>query len=302
MYKWECSFESTLKLDAAPSLETLNAWALDHSIWFNSTRVHSRTRTTRFETWCGHIASVLEPPDYEIYQNLCASPPEKRRVRNDGTFSYTPSFNMGTRSASNTYRVPDLSLFGREITVAVNYYEYPAVRVTAAGIDQPILCEPIPVVDGGFLATAAIIGETYRSPGYTDTQRNLAAIDAAQPTVARQVEQRQIRAQLAAPTAADAPPAGSIRVHGIGIANTPNVLHRPAVTTIHDTPAAAPAIGRIEAKLRILNLLNTDFEDLTPEQQSAINALPETVPVAQLAALAESVHAATNTTPREISQ
>ena len=291
MYKIECFFEARLQgSNRATSLDQLNAWALDAAIQYQTQRAHTRHRLPRFDAWNAWITpeTLREMPSWDLYRELAVVAPVTRRVRSDGTLSYRPEFRAaadGTPTAPNTYRVTNPNLIGSEVTVRANFYEYPAIRVTAQGIEEELLLAPVPRDEAGFMADAyaAVVGEEFTRHPFTDAQRSLGRLGATAPTPAD-------RARI---IAAAEPPAPPSPVHGRFTAdgNAPAFLPRAGTTVELPAPSAPLTVSRFDARTRILDAMGASYGDLAPHQRDALDALPDRVAINDLAGLADAVRA-----------
>lgn len=298
MYKIECAFEARLQgANRAATLDELNAWAIDASIQYQTARAHTRHKLPRFDAWNAWITPEVlrEMPSYALYRDLATIAPVTRRVRSDGTFSYRPEFRTAADGSSVTpqiYRVTNPNLIGSEITVRANYYEYPEVRVSAIGMAEDLLLAPVPRDAAGFLNDnyAAVVGEEYSRHAFTDTQRALGNLGATAPTPA---DRARITAAAAAPvdkqSMTTAQPPSPIHGRFASSGAAPAYLPRIAGSTPNLAPSTPLTISRFNARSRILDTLGSSYADLAPHQQSALDALPETVNLNDLAALTAQV-------------
>jgi hypothetical protein len=116
MFTWETWFESRfLFMDKQiADLDQINTWAYEYAIEFQNTRIHSRTKQTRFAAWNNNISGHLrELPDYQTFRKLLHGDPVHRKVNAQGIFSYG--------AGAIKYQVKDSELFNNWIDVI----EYP---------------------------------------------------------------------------------------------------------------------------------------------------------------------------------
>jgi hypothetical protein len=310
---WEYSFESLLKLRPATSLDELNHWALEFSAYLNSQRPHSRHGQTRLNLWHSEIGNhLLEVPEYDIYKSLAISSPKTRRVGTDGTISFTPPANLKTLipDASCIYRVPDTTLWGNTVEVDYSLYDFPDIIVTSrrGGEERRFSLSPLHLNPrSGFEREAAVIGESYRAPAYTDSQRAFAALQSSATPVFAGAQPAPVPAPAATPERASidartaltsCSAAGSFAPPEIPIpADAPDPAPAPAnVFPLHaDYQAYPPVTGEtlsltpqqdlvspLVARERILNMLHCDFCDLSPYQRDIINSIEEAIPTNEL--------------------
>lgn len=84
----ERSFESGLRLSPVANLDELNAAAVRWARWYNASKVHSRTRRTRFDAWMDITPEQLRTVDAELARELLTHAPESRKVSGTLTVSF----------------------------------------------------------------------------------------------------------------------------------------------------------------------------------------------------------------------
>ena len=161
----ETHFESRLRLEPATSIDTLNEWACDWSVYFNGTRRHRRHGMTRTDCWLTITQEQLRDlPCDEILRDLYAEPETTRTVGQDNTISFR----------SETYRLKHIDGIrpGKQVQVILRPYSWPEVGVVFD--DTEYLVAPVGTLPGvgGFRADCAVIGEEYKSNPETPVQAN----------------------------------------------------------------------------------------------------------------------------------
>jgi len=84
----ERSFESGLRLAPVGNLDELNAAAARWARWYNATKLHSRTRRTRFDAWMDITPQQLRTVDGDLARELLTHEPETRKVSGTLTVSF----------------------------------------------------------------------------------------------------------------------------------------------------------------------------------------------------------------------
>ena len=166
----ERSFESGLRLAPVASLDELNAAAVRWARWYNATKVHSRTRRTRFDAWMDIAPQQLRSVDAVLARELLTHEPEARKV--SGTL--TVSFKGAEYDVS---AVPGV-MVGEKLAVTYSPFEPGAALIADRGADGCEVLHAVPRVerdDAGFRHDAPVIGEDYAAPADTaaDTHRKL---------------------------------------------------------------------------------------------------------------------------------
>ncbi len=327
MHRFECWFEARTKLEAAPTLERLNAWAIEACAAYNADKRHSRHGLPRFDAWNAWITpeTLREVPPYDHYRALASTAAVTRRVRGDLTISFKPDFNAGASAPSevHTYRIPNPNLAGTEVEVRVNYYEYPQIRVRAQGSAEDMLLAPVPKDAFGFNADrfAATFGASCASHPHTAPPRALGPPGATAPTPADQRrlaeaakqsgmgvspmnpdQPQNLPAQVASAAAAIHDLAASSEISNLKSAPgaTLDTYHPPVLHTapaylprtgepVTIAPSASVLLSRIEARARILDALNRDYADLLPGQRAALDAITGAVPISEIPTLMDQV-------------
>lgn len=162
----ECDFESGFKLAHVPSIEWINEQAMRWMRWFNSTRIHTRTRVTRWAKWMEIRPDELRLVDVALARQLLTAKPETRPVNQ----------HLQVQFDGALWSVRELSdvMVGEKLEITWNPLRPDAAFV----VDGDVLVE-IPKVqrdEHGFFTDAAHIGEEYKAMPTTaaDEARNRA--------------------------------------------------------------------------------------------------------------------------------
>ncbi|CAM5458903.1 hypothetical protein TMEC54S_03509 [Thauera mechernichensis] len=166
----ERSFESGLRLSPVADLDELNAAAVRWARWYNASKVHSRTRRTRFDAWMDITPEQLRTVDAELARELLTHAPESRKVSGTLTVSF--------RGAEYDVRALPGVMVGEKLDVTFNPYKPGTAVIVDRGADGSELLHTVPMVerdDAGFRADAPVIGEDYAAQADTaaDTHRKL---------------------------------------------------------------------------------------------------------------------------------
>jgi hypothetical protein len=157
-------FESGLRIQPATSVDELNQWAHDFSIWFQADRKHTRHGMPRTTCWLLIKEEQLrELPSEDILRDLFVSPKEERTVSGAYTISYR----------GNEYSLKHIEgLFrGAKVWAILKPYKWPAIEVAyREAVYEAAPVEKLPAIEGGFSRNAAIINEQYRSQPETETE------------------------------------------------------------------------------------------------------------------------------------
>lgn len=165
----ERSFESGLRLRPVADLDALNAAALKWARWYNATKIHSRTRRTRFDVWMEITPEQLRTVDGDLARELLTHTPETRKVSGTLTVSF--------RGAEYDVRAVPRVMVGETLHVTLNPYKPDtAIIVDTAGGNEVLHTVPkVERGDGGFRIDAPVIGEDYaaQADSPADTHRKL---------------------------------------------------------------------------------------------------------------------------------
>lgn len=151
----ETHFEARLRLEPATTIEDLNAWVTDWLVRFNATRKHRRHGMTRTDCWLKYMRAehLRILPSDDIMRDLYAEPVVERTVAQDNTISFR----------GNTYRVKCVEGIRPrlKVNVVLRPYHWPEVAVVFR--ETEYLVSPVGILEGGFQAGSAIIGEEYKA-------------------------------------------------------------------------------------------------------------------------------------------
>lgn len=168
----ECHFEHRLKFVSKPptSLEEINEQAWAWMRWFNSTKVHSRTKDTRYNTWLKITAEQLRfAPSEKILRELAVSAPVARTV----TAHVTVLFNNKEYDVSD---VPNV-MIGEKLLITRNPWREDdsaqVMYVNEEGRDVVMVIEADKKGEFGFTEGSPVIGDEYKAKADTriDTER-----------------------------------------------------------------------------------------------------------------------------------
>lgn len=184
---WEQQFESRFRLEAPPSVEKLNDWAIDYAASMNGERTHTRHGATRSAMWAWHIARRPETrllelkTDFETFKSIAISDPVRCLVHG----------NRIVRFRGKKYRAPSEFQPGEYVAVQYSPFAFPEITVRKEAPGSPAwLCEPVELDEFGFAADAPIIGQQYKGQKKTDTAQ---FIDRAEEAAKELVEGQKLR-------------------------------------------------------------------------------------------------------------
>lgn len=162
----EREFESGLRFISINSLEELNVQAWRWMRWFNGSKVHTRTKTTRYNAWLRIRPDELRiAPPVALMRELAHTQPIERTV----TPFLRVSFN-GTEYDVST--VPDVCV-KQKVLVCRNPWREETAQVVVTGEDGHEhfhVVEPVLLDEYGQARDAAIIGESYKRHADTPAQ------------------------------------------------------------------------------------------------------------------------------------
>ncbi len=166
----ERSFESGLRLKPVANLDELNDAAQSWARWYNATKIHSRTRRTRFDVWMEITPEQLRTVDGDLARELLTHTPETRKVSGTLTVSFKGA----------EYDVRDVPgvMVGETLHVTYNPYKPGSAVIVDTAADGAEQLHTVPMVernDAGFRLDAPVIGEEHAAPADTeaDTHRKL---------------------------------------------------------------------------------------------------------------------------------
>jgi len=166
----ERSFESGLRLAPVADLDALNAAAANWARWFNATKIHSRTKRTRFDAWMDIAPEQLRTVDGELARELLTHTPESRKVSGTLTVSF--------RGAEYDVRELPGVMVGEPLQVTFNPYKPGTAIVLDTSAEGAEVLHTVPMVErdqAGFREDAPVIGEEHAAPAdsQADTHRKL---------------------------------------------------------------------------------------------------------------------------------
>lgn len=167
----ETSFEQALRyMQHRPAdFNALNALADTYQLWWNATKIHSRTHRTRLDVWLTISAEQLRStPKAEVLLQLATHEPIKRQVQGDLTVSFKNRI-WAVKDVPGVYVKSDVFVhwhpFMDDTAMAVVWDE--------DGRERHIALPEIKKNELGFHDNAAIIGEEHKAKPDTiaDTNR-----------------------------------------------------------------------------------------------------------------------------------
>lgn len=174
----ETQFEGRLRFMAIADLETLNARLNDWLIAWNANQVHSRHKRTRNQMWLTITAEQLRVPEsVEALKALVASPAVDRQVPGSLILDYT--IKGLEQKRYNLRHIPGIYI-GQKIGISVNPYEAPAldVIITAPDGEESIYTiKPFDTDRAGFDLSAPVIGQEFKAPADTATDKAIKSMD-----------------------------------------------------------------------------------------------------------------------------
>jgi hypothetical protein len=170
----EREFESCLKSIRITSIEQLNAQAKRWMLAFNSSRIHSRHKMTRFGAWLKIKPEQLRiAPPVELCKELARTAPIERTVSEHLTIDYK----------GNTYTVAHIDdvHVNKKVLVCINPYRPNTVQIVQTnedGRDVFYVAEAATQNNEfGFYDSAVIYGEGYKSHAKTSAQKQSEQLD-----------------------------------------------------------------------------------------------------------------------------
>ena len=187
----ECQFEGGLRLmkSQVQNVDELNILAQKWMVYFNSTKIHGRHKTTRWGLWQTIREQELRiAPAREVMEMLLTSKPQPKTVKGN----LRVSFKGKGFAQSETYSVahiPNVRV-GEKVMVTVNPYRAPnidIIMIDYQGKETIHECVPLVIDEAGFSENAVTFGEKMVSAIDTvlDTERkeNLKAAYAGAETL-----------------------------------------------------------------------------------------------------------------------
>lgn len=169
----ERSFESGLKLAPVRNLEHLNQLARRWAIWYNTHKVHTRTKKPRYNVWLTIMQDQLRiAPPRQVCLELLSSNPETRKVDDYLRISFKGR-EFDVRS------VPSV-MVGETLTVCTNPYATDSVQIILRDGDGQEVIHLAPEVErdgvARFGSNANVIGEDYKRHAPTQLEINRADV------------------------------------------------------------------------------------------------------------------------------
>jgi len=165
---WEHAFESELSLEKAPDIEHLNARAYDYVMKFNAIHKHRRTGVPRFSAW---QAITREQLRYLPAPEIC------RRLISGKEFAAVVDGAKQIRIDGTVYEVRGPVRRGMRMKITPDFYNPRQFQVEdEAG--RTYATAPVMTNKLGFREDAAVIGQSYKSHAYDQTQRFIADVEA----------------------------------------------------------------------------------------------------------------------------
>jgi transposase InsO family protein len=229
----ERSFESGLRLCPVADLDALNAAAARWSRWFNATKVHGRTRRTRFDAWMDITPEQLRTVDGDLARELLTHTPETRKVSGTLTVSF--------RGAEYDVRDVPRVMVGETLSVTLNPYK-PGTAVVVDVVDGNEVLHSVPMVernDAGFRHDAPVIGEEHAAQADSPADANRKLVERIATDTATDADAQAARKVQAASFGGRIDPS-----RAMDLADIPAYLPRKGtalgtrVTTLDRTPTA----------------------------------------------------------------
>ncbi|WP_321495605.1 transposase family protein [uncultured Desulfobacter sp.] len=167
----EMYFESKLRIQSVSCIDELNHFAMDWCAFMNGSIkfVHSRFNTPRTHCWLKIREEQLrECPDRKLLQDIFAAPSKECKVYGD----------YSIRFRGERYRIKHVDGVipnASRVRAFFKPFSWPAIVVEFNDIEYEV--RPIEVVDGGFDADAAVIGEEYKSMPESARDQQIKVID-----------------------------------------------------------------------------------------------------------------------------
>lgn len=166
----ETSFEQALRYmkNRPADFNALNALAETYQLWWNATKVHSRTKKTRFAVWLTITAEQLRiTPSAEVLLSLATEEPISRQVRGDLTVSFK----------NRVWNVQDVPGVYVKAKVMVHWHPFMIDTAMAVvwgedGQERHIALPEIKVNEYGFHEDAAVIGQEHKAKADTVVDSN----------------------------------------------------------------------------------------------------------------------------------
>lgn len=160
----ETQFEGRLRFMQINNIQELNAQATAWRMYWNETKIHSRTKRSRNAVWQTIKPEQLRiAPTMELCRELISTVPVEKTVKANLTVSHAI---QGYGSQDYDVRHVDGVYPKAKLQIVVNPYRAPCIDVLTKdqhGNDVIFTCEPMQVDWVGFGNDAAIIGEEIKA-------------------------------------------------------------------------------------------------------------------------------------------
>ncbi|WP_119689328.1 DDE-type integrase/transposase/recombinase [Acinetobacter nosocomialis] len=160
----ETQFEGRLRFMQINNIQELNAQATAWRMYWNETKIHSRTKRSRNAVWQTIKPEQLRiAPPMELCRELISTVPVEKTVKANLTVSHAI---QGYGSQDYDVRHVDGVYPKAKLQIVVNPYRAPCIDVITKdqyGNDVIYTCEPMQVDWVGFGNDAAIIGEEIKA-------------------------------------------------------------------------------------------------------------------------------------------
>ncbi|ELX8353260.1 TPA: transposase family protein [Acinetobacter baumannii] len=160
----ETQFEGRLRFMQINNIQELNAQATAWRMYWNETKIHSRTKRSRNAVWQTIKPEQLRiAPPMELCRELISTVPVEKTVKANLTVSHAI---QGYGSQDYDVRHVDGVYPKAKLQIVVNPYRAPCIDVLTKdqhGNDVIFTCEPMQVDWVGFGNDAAIIGEEIKA-------------------------------------------------------------------------------------------------------------------------------------------
>lgn len=170
----EKSFEHRLTfMDPPTTIEEINTLAWKWMRWFNSTKVHTRTKETRYAVWARITAEQLViAPSAQVLRELSYSAAVQRKVN----AMLTVSHNGKTYSVND---IPDVEV-GEWLSITRNpWRDDNSIQVMREVNGERVIhvIEPQKINAFGFAESAATIGENFKAQPQSAIDKNRKSVE-----------------------------------------------------------------------------------------------------------------------------
>lgn len=257
------SFEAGLRITPATDIDELNRLAAEWCLWFNTTKIHSRHRMTRFGCWQTIRPDQLREikVDRATLRRLANQPIMHRRVGGNYTIRLG-SDDRGPR-VFRLFWLPGMEPRAR-VQIRRNVFDPDKIEVRLHDDEPWIMVEREQIRPGGFLYGAAVIGEEYKQP--TNTQAMKAGREIERLTYGADTDRAAENARKRGDK-----PLGHLGIdahkHFTEFEAPAYMKRRGTELPIQAAPAEAAPMPIVKALMRISQKLR---RPLTPEENAAL--------------------------------